>query len=84
MHDDKYSKLYGLSQAQAEILRALFQAGCTSTEPPAWVRSPARQPARAALVRAGLLSEPARLTLAGLAVAASLPALERCRWRDAA
>jgi len=84
MHDDKYLKLYGLSPEQAAILRALFQAGCASTQPPTWVGSPRKQSARAALVRAGLLSEPGRLTLAGLAVAASLPALERCRWRTAA
>lgn len=84
MHDDKYSKLYGLSQEQGEVLRALFQAGCASTEPPAWVHCAATQPVRAALVRAGLLSDVGRLTLAGLAVAASLPALVRCRWRDAA
>jgi len=84
MHDDKYLKSYGLSRDQGEVLRALFQAGCASTEPPSWLRSPARRTACAALVRAGLLSEPGRLTLAGLAVAASLPALGRCRWRDAA
>ena len=84
MHDDNYSKLYGLSQAQGEVLRALFQAGCASTKPPAWLCSSASQSVQVALVRAGLLSEPGRLTLAGLAVAASLPALERRRWCDAA
>lgn len=83
MHDDKYLKLYGLSRRHGETLGALFQSASESASPPRWVFSPANRAALASLVRAGLVSEKARLTLAGLAVAASLP-LARCRGLEAA
>lgn len=84
MHDDKCLKLYGLSRKQAEALAALFQAASAGKSPPRWVFAPARRAALVTLVRAGLVSDKARLTLSGLAVAASLPALNRSRWLEAA
>lgn len=77
MQYDKYLKLYGLSRRQAATLRALFQAASAGKPSPRWVFAPANQAAFAALIGAGLLTERARLTFAGLAVTASLPARER-------
>ena len=84
MHKDKYLKLYGLSRRHGATLRALFQAGSESSPLPPWVRSPVNRAVLAGLMRAGLVSDQVRLTLAGLAVAASLPALKRRGWLEAA
>lgn len=84
MHDHKYLKLYGLSRRQGATLAALFEAASSSQKPPRWVFAADNQSALHALSRAGLVSDEARLTLPGLAVAVSLPTLERSRWHEAA
>lgn len=84
MHDDKHLKLYGLTRRQGATLAALFEAGSAGKPAPAWLYAPANRTALVGLVQAALVSDQGRLTLAGLAVAASLPTLERCRWLEAA
>lgn len=84
MHDDKYLKLYGLSREQGRTLSALFQAASAGRPTPGWVTSVANRPALAALMCAGLVSDQLRLTLPGLAVAASLPKCKHRRWLAAA
>lgn len=62
-----------LSQNEARTLRAIFESGLASCNLPGWVVAAVNAPTLARLYRLGLVGEQGRLTMSGLALAASLP-----------
>lgn len=71
---DKSSEAFGLSGHEQRLLRALFEASLEGGPAPGWLLAARNARVRARLCARDLVGEHGRLTLAGLVVAANLPA----------